>query len=1247
MISRAVRVPRIRLACRFGLITQRSTGLGFRPSPVHEGPARRLYTSDLGNAGEKKVEPFIKNADASEITLKEEQFDEESKVSPTEPEHATPAPNLSSTTDVDSEPSSEKPQLDEGPISKPESDTKASPGDETFSDKPIDNAQAILDDALDKSPSQPRSSIFVLPDLPDFPKSSSIHSPSSEQDALDDLLGESQKPGVQVAVLPELEAQDVGDELMPLPKRRLYDRLMHDESLGVSTLGMPADAIIINNPNRTRIERPPPTVMEAKPIDNTDLDWENLTPSGMTEPEAEEIFKNIDEICPVSRILRLTEIDKLVNTLCDGFTVTQLRAYHSARKPQPRDYDMAKYEWIEQIVPWTSMNSVRLRGNDKATLAQKIVLDKWKIEVQEHADDVGKAFIWMDPNIFPFLTYGPNNIGRLLWELRRDFVIGEDEKLTLHTPKCRLNITAKKSTTYGILAHIDQAVQKMESRVIDVARLLPKTRSLPLTATERKELGRLTKTSITPVKDGTREKLRVSWMPQSDKPQSDEPPTKTEDHADIVFRLIVGRVVPGADHGVLQCLPRSDDQDLVTGQPVPVQRQARAMSWRDKLQKWQRIVAPVSKYTRDTSPLGLPSESVIPEEKCPRSGNVDATTARFGHILHQRPSTSIKELFRNRRILAPLTPHPAAFSRLKPDDGLPLKETTSIVMHLSPHFDPPKSSVTDPKKISANPAVYITIPIHPQADLDNFKIPDDVSAHIYVPWHNSDVLLPTEAVDVRLEHKRSRALKVTQPGLKRFFKESQLNLREGQLQTPSQATLRVPGSWLRGSGSGRMNTEARDVIYDFRGTEIHQTVEMPWNGHTLRYSSIEAGQHGGQRQEITLQAGLPGENPVAFKDERRVGFLQLVEDMATGKCFSWSEGYKSIKSRQLEDFSYNLYEEDLPEDVIVDNDKFDSRGRVNRNRPATSGDSEEPGSNGRLNQHRSAVKMGNERFDSRSRVGELESAAKANGGKLEPRGRVNERTPGPKPKKGAPIEIFDDIEALFAAEGEASGLNPDKAPKPDEQQLDETKSDEEVSGERHLDPIAKKKATDDLMNFLDKYASPKAFMGEDNMELYGIDAAYHHKKSRTSVSKDTPTIDNLPEVKDTHPKLQKEVTTKKEKTHKKFQSEHFATQEPVPEPKATPKKSATTGEAKGKRSKYTLPELQKPATMSDADAFAAQFARRATTESRGKDRNSVIGFFDTLPEEKKSAKKQPAQKKKRSTSKRKQPTSSNSKRKKL
>ncbi|KAF9780349.1 hypothetical protein IL306_000607 [Fusarium sp. DS 682] len=1260
MISRAVRVPRIRLACRFGLITQRSTGLGFRSIPAHEGLGRRLYTSDTGNTGDSKVEAFITNTDTSKTKPRDDQFEEKLEESSTEPQDATSAMNHTPTTDVDSEPTtrSEELQLDEHSIPNPDQDLQPSSGGEPFLEKPIDDAQLTPDDALDESSSQPQVSSYVLPDLPDLPESSSQQSRNSEQYALDDLLGGLEKPGIKVSALPELDNHEFEDEFIPLPQRRLQHRLMHDESLGVPTLGLPADAIIINNPNMTRFERPAPTVIEAEPVDNTNLDWEKLTPAQQMEPEAEEIFTNIDELRPESRILRLTDIEKLVKALCSGFTVTQLREYHSAHKPEPKDHDIVKYGWIEDSIPWTSVNSVQLRGNDKTTVAQKIVLHKWNIEVQEHADDLGKAFIWMDPEIFPFLTYGPNNIGRLLWELRRDFVVGEDEKLTLHPSKCRLNITAKKSTTYGILAHIDQAVQKMKSRVIDVAPLLPTKSSVALTPAERKELGRLTKTLITPVRHGKKEKLRVSWMPEPD-----EASAETEDLADIVLRLIVGRVVPGAHHGILRCIPPSEVEDTVSGQPVPVQRQARAMSWRDKLKKWLRIVAPTSKTPQQPWTFDWPSWAAVEEEKCPRSDNKDATTATFGHILHQRESTSIKELFRQRRILAPLTPHPAAFSALKPDNNLPLKETTTIVMHLVPHVSPIKAGTSpdqqlpeDPvpqgesskgrakdakKKVPADPAVYITIPVHSDVDLANFKIPDDMTAHCYVTWHTSDVLLPTEAVDVRLEHKRFYALKVTQLGLRTFLKKSELNLAEGRLRTPSQAKLSVPGSWLRGHDSGKFTTEKKVVLYDFRGTEVHKTVEMPWKGHTLRYSSIEAGQHGGQRQEITLQAGLPGENPAAFKGERRDSFLDLVKDMATGKHFSWSEGYKSIKSRQLEDFSYDLPEESLPEDIIVDNEKFAPRGRVNRHRPATRADNGKLGSRSRVDQHRPATEMESDEFDSHDRITEHESATSADND--EPDSHVDGHVPAQEPKKETGVETFDDIETLLAAEGQTFEINEDKKPKPDEEkpaaegQTFEINADKKPEPkEEKSDPIVKHKTTDDLMSFLDAYASPKAFVGEDNKKLYGIDAAYYHKKRPgTSAADDAAINDSLQEETTPTKPSKSDAAAKKEKTRKKVQSEYFAAPEPVSKPSATPKKPAAAKNAKDKPSKYTLPDLQKPATESEADAFAAQFARRATSENRAKDENSVIGFFDNLPDEKKRGQKPTGKGKKAAPKKRK------------
>ncbi|KAM0355770.1 hypothetical protein ACHAPU_000156 [Fusarium lateritium] len=1156
MISRAARVPRICLACRFGLITQRSAGVGFRLSPAREGLGRRFYASDIGKAGDSKVEPFISERDVSETRPEENTVVEETIETPTESKDATTTTttNNPSSTETDPDPTqkSEEIQL------SVDSEANASPLNSTHNtatsttesppDQSIDSAQASLDDLLGEPSSSftPETTSYDVSELLEL---SSDRPASSAELELDDLLGElstSRKPEDGISELPELE-DDFQDQetFTPIPKRPYRDRFVHGEALGVPTLGLPADAIVINNPNMTRMTRKPPTVIEAQELETAGL-GEALAPSEKVEPGEEEIYANIDECRPDTRILRSADINKLVHALCNGFTVSQLKDYHRDCPPEHRETDNVDYAWIEEMAPWTSVNSIQIRGSSKTSIAQRIVFDRWKIEVQEHVDNLGKAFIWMDPDIFPFLTYGPNNIGRLLWELRRDFLVGEDEKLTLNTDKSRISIIARKSTTYGVLAYIDQAVQQMQTRTIDVSPFLPSGSSIP-TISELRELGRITKTSIQRVKEGKTEKLRVSWMPEPL-----EAPTETEDLADTVFRLVVGRVVPGSQ-STLQCTP-SNGEDEVIGSPLlQVQRQARAMSWRDRLNKWYRVAAPIDKAGEKSLPLNLTTSASLPQTKAGSGENKDATTATFGHILHSDAYTSTKTLSRNRRILSPLTPHPASFSALKPDNDKPLKESTTIVMHLVPRVEL-KSSAGRTEKSAEDPAVRIKIPVNADADLANFTIPSDMVAECFVPWQIHDVLLPTEAVDVRLKHERSYSLKVNQPGLQKFLETSQFNLLEGQLRTPSQATLSVPGSWMAGRHSVNSNSKKKDVLYDFRGTEIHQTVEMPWRGHTLRYSSIEAGQHGGQRQEITLRAGTPEEDQVAFQGERKESFLKLVEDIATGKCFSWSEGYKVIKSRQLEDYSYNLPEEELSEDIIIDNEKFDSRGRLN-------------------------FKLYEE-----------------------------------KPKRTRQTKTFNHFDKNMKAEFEPEvETTPEFEVEPTSEPTPEPKAGE--------DPV---NTADDLMAFLDTYAKPKAFKDSDNNKVYGVAAATNHGSPRSKRASDNPTSDS-PRVKDeTREHVLNEyfsdhATPAKSPTSRSTTSESntmFTASEAVDKPTRASNKPTK------KSKKYTLRDLEKPASKSSEDAFTAQFASRATGENRARDPNAVPGFFDPPPQsEKKSTQK--------------------------
>ncbi|KAM0214407.1 hypothetical protein ACHAPQ_005063 [Fusarium lateritium] len=1191
MISRAARVPRICLACRFGLITQRSAGIGFRLNPVREGLGRRFYTSDIGKEGKSKVEPFTAERDGSET---EEIVAEETIETTTESKDATTTTNNPSSTEADLEPSqgSEESQLDMDSDAQP-TQNDDSPHNATSThttesplEQPLDPAQVTLDDLLAEAKSTPTEPDFDISELPDLPESSPSQSSNSAQAELDDLLDgpwTETQPEYGISNLPELEdgLQAEENTFTPVPKKKFHDRLLHGEALGVSTLGLPADAIIINNPNMLRLQKKAPTVLEAQEIETKDLDWKALAPTEKVEPEAEEIYANIDEYRPDTRILRMTDIGKLVQALCSGFTVSQLKEYHRDRQFEHQDLDNVNYAWIEEMAPWASVNSVQIRGTGKDSVAQRIVFDKWKIEVQEHVDNLGKAFIWMDPEIFPFLTYGPNNTGRLLWELRRDFLVGEDEKLTLSADKSRINIFARKSTTYGVLAYIDQAVQQMQTRTVEVGQYLPVGGSMP-PATELRELGRLTKTTIKRVKQGKKDKLRVSWMPEPG-----EVPTETEDLADTVFRLVVGRALPGSKN-TLQCVPIRKEAEI-SGQFVQVQRQARTMSWRDKFTKWLRVVTPVEKAGGDPWPLKLADSALLQNTRAYQGENNDATTATFGHILHWKTEPTIKTLSRSRRILSPFTPHPASFSALKPENDKPLKESTTIVMHLVPRVDR-KSAVT---KSPEDPAVRIKIPVNADADLTNFEIPKDMVAECFVPWQVHDVLFPSYDVDVRLQHERSCPLKIKQPGLQEFLTKSQFNLLEGQLRTPSQATLTIPGSWTNGARSGNSNTKQEDVLYDFRGTEIHQTVEMPWRGHTLRYSSIEAGQHGGQRQEVTLQTGNEDTIDIGFLGERRETFLELVEEMATGKCFSWTDGYKAIKSRQLEDFSYNLPEEELTEDIIVDNDKFNSRGRLNFN-------------------------------------------------------IYEEKTVKP----GKP-ETFDHIDEMLKDAESSTAEVEEKAVKPSTPEtLDHV---DEMPKAAEDSPAPGVRETEELMSFLDTYATPKAFADKNNNKVYGITATpRNHSRPNKSIDKDNNKIaaankkhprpkrhisDNPASVSsrvhdesrtDILDKFFSEYTAKAESSKSQSPTPKsntiFSTTETPAEPSKTPSKpNKQRGEPKKtpnrptKQSrKLTLRDLEKPAanTKSNEDAFAAQFAARATGQNRARDPNAVAGFFDTLPDKK-------------------------------
>lgn len=427
-------MPRICLACRFGL-TQRSAVLGFRAAPItHSLSQRRRYTSEIGKTGDGKIESFITGANIpAETKSKEEESSERTETgieAATTPEDTTDV-KPSSEAETNSEPA---PRPEDNQDTKPIPDVQSEPlSTEPSSEKPTDPVQETRDETTSEAVSVPRDNQDVIsasntqsespsaepcpeksinpeqktqdetetqvsttPASPEQPLDSSEKSPDSSAEQPADGSEDSM---FELPILPELEPT-------VFPTKRFRHDLVHDESLGVSALGVPADAIIINNPNQIRRSKKAPTVIESQPVEPPpEFDWQRLTPSGQEdEPDAEEIYRNIDELRPDNRFLRDSEIESLAELLREGFTTDQLKEYSRLREAQVVVEDAINYPWIVKHVPWTHPSKTEPRSQDKLSYVQRIIFDKWKIEGQKDAYDIGRAIVQMEPEFFVFLT---------------------------------------------------------------------------------------------------------------------------------------------------------------------------------------------------------------------------------------------------------------------------------------------------------------------------------------------------------------------------------------------------------------------------------------------------------------------------------------------------------------------------------------------------------------------------------------------------------------------------------------------------------------------------------------------------------------------------------------------------------------------------------------------------------------------------------------------------------------------------
>ena len=142
----------------------------------------------------------------------------------------------------------------------------------------------------------------------------------------------------------------------------------------------------------------------------------------------------------------------------------------------------------------------------------------------------------------------------------------------------------------------------------------------------------------------------------------------------------------------------------------------------------------------------------------------------------------------------------------------------------------------------------------------------------------TDILLPQQPSDLRfMTEKFVNASTELDPTISAFIGSSNLNLWGSErLKTPSSLTLEVPYRYE--SKQQDHVAQRQPVEYSFTALEHNTQILCVQGDHQYKYTVVEAGRIGGQREEFSIKALCPTENPMKALCDRACDWIR---DMAS------------------------------------------------------------------------------------------------------------------------------------------------------------------------------------------------------------------------------------------------------------------------------------------------------------------------------------------------------------------------------
>jgi len=378
--------------------------------------------------------------------------------------------------------------------------------------------------------------------------------------------------------------------------------------------------------------------------------------------------------------------------------------------------------------------------------------------------------------------------------------------------------------------------------------------------------------------------------------------------AHIVMRLLL--TASGSQQRVTQVLVSSFEGRDSKGRLIVDSACREKLGWKDRLTKWARYVfplapeeesagpsLPIEKFKLPFEPLILPEHlkeniEFFPDSHFPAhpvkwsNASKTSTVAHFGHVLHpyqpNNSETALSDLLLStqRRVFSPITPSAIHLAQLEATDSdtapiIGTKFTLLLRFWPSPSTNPATDNSVPGGKKSAHAG---DTPPAPVLELRLAMSDDEVQGveglRAIRQIHHTDALLPSSPVDVRftqtqyeeLQAPDRAALALWQP-ITNFLEPARLDVKNGKLEMPPRQRFPIPirlitadpSAWGDSSSlpdelQGEDPDELVSISYEFVGLELHRSATLPFDGHhQLTYTSIEAGQGGGRRAEVTLE----------------------------------------------------------------------------------------------------------------------------------------------------------------------------------------------------------------------------------------------------------------------------------------------------------------------------------------------------------------------------------------------------------